>query len=256
MHMQFPAIRHWDSSTSREIQHVVLAYVLDAKQFPSHASSASDVFRLSMSLLDLHGRPATTDWVTVGLVRNAEEKLLISNVQTQPARTHHHGKTWNVKFWKTQVGEYLVTVKEAVRNRLSISDSQASIPNADRLLLNSNHHPSSKSEQDLDSSSVSPTTPSEETNSPFQILSFYQYTHYPPHRSSNHRHFLRMVRPIILPALLGIRSGFVACVIGFLLGRIIASVYLRTQKRKMGVSGEVEEGVWEKERLIGDLEDA
>lgn len=245
MHMQFPAIRHWDFSTGRGMQHVVLAYALEAKRFPSRASAERDVFRLSMSLLDLHGRQTATDRVTVGLVRNAEGKLLISNVQTQPARTHHHGKTWKVKFWKTQVGEYLVAVKEAVRNRLSSSDGQASGTN----------HPSSKSEQDPDSSSsVSYTTPSEETNLPFQILSFYQYTHYPPHRSSNHRHFLRLVRPIILPALLGILAGFVACVIGFLLGRAIASVYLRTQKRKMGVFGEVEENVSEKERSMEVLE--
>ena len=218
MPMQFPAVRHWGSKTSSETEDVVLEYAMNVQQFPPHVDAVvGDVYRLSMRLLDLHGRPATPNIVTIGIVRNVEAKLLISHIQLESdAAAQRHGshrggyKSWKMmKYWKSQLGAYMVTVKEAVKNRLPAS----SRPAGSDVILDDHH----KSEQDLDS----------KPDTRFRILSFYQFNYASPH--DGHRHFFRLVRPIILPAFLGIMAGFAACVIGFGLGRIVASVYFRAQ---------------------------
>ena len=252
--MQFPAVRHWGSKTSSETEDVVLEYAMNVQQFPPHVDAVvGDVYRLSMRLLDLHGRPATANQVTIGIVRNAEAKLLISHIQleSEAAATQRHGslrggyKAWKMKHWKTQLGAYMVTVKEAVKNRLPAS----SRPAGSDVILDDHH----KSEQDLDSSQSDHTR--------FRILSFYQFSYVSPH--DGHRHFFRLVRPIILPAFLGIMAGFVACVIGFGLGRIVASMYIHAQGQKDQLDSEEEEEeeqergeVSEKQRLMAVFSEA
>ncbi|ODM22476.1 hypothetical protein SI65_00064 [Aspergillus cristatus] len=242
--MQLPATRHWSSKTSKETEDVHLTYALHTQRVPPRAQGK--LYRFTMNLLDSQGRPATTDLVSLTLVRNAEERLLLSSIRVEPAV--HHTQRWKLKYWKTQVGGYMVTVKEAVKSRLHGASNSS-----DKLLIIDGHRHSTESEQDLDSSTT-PRIPSDD-KSHFQILSFYQFTHYPSHHSSSNRHFLRLVRPIIMPALLGIMAGFVACVIGFLVGRIGASIYFHVRGKKQAGSAvsaaDVEEGfVSEKQRLL------
>lgn len=249
MPMQFPAVRHWGSKTSSETEDVVLEYAMNVQQFPPHVDAVvGDVYRLSMRLLDLHGRPATPNIVTIGIVRNVEAKLLISHIQLESdAAAQRHGshrggyKSWKMmKYWKSQLGAYMVTVKEAVKNRLPAS----SRPAGSDVILDDHH----KSEQDLDS----------KPDTRFRILSFYQFNYASPH--DGHRHFFRLVRPIILPAFLGIMAGFAACVIGFGLGRIVASVYFRAQGQGDQTINdseeEEEEEVSEKQRLMAIFSEA
>lgn len=254
--MQFPAVRHWGSKTSSETEDVVLEYAMNVQQFPPHVDAVlGDVYRLSMRLLDLHGRPATPNLVTIGIVRNAEAKLLISHIQLESesaaAAAQRHGslrggyKSWKMKYWKTQLGAYFVTVKEAVKGSLPNSSFKSRPAGSDVIL--DNHH---KSEQELDS---------KPDHTRFGILSFYQFNYASPH--DGHRHFFRLVRPIILPAFLGILAGFVACVIGFGLGRIVASVYFHAQGQRDPVESEEdeedeEEQVSEKQRLMAIFSEA
>ena len=246
--MQFPAVRHWGSKTSSETEDVVLEYALNVQQVPPHVDAVvGDVYRLSMRLLDLHGRPATSNQVTIGIVRNSEAKLLISHIQleSEAAAAQRHGslrggyKSWKMKQWKTQLGAYMMTVKDAVKNRRPGS----SRPAGSDVILEGHR----KSEQELDSSQPEHTR--------FRILSFYQFNYISPH--DGHRHFFRLARPIMLPAFLGILAGFVACVIGFGLGRIVASMYLHAQGQRDQLDFEEEEEeeqereeVPEKQRLI------
>lgn len=241
--MQLPATRHWSSKTSKETEDVRLTYALHTQRVPPRAQGK--LYRFTMDLLDNQGRPATTDLVGLTLVRNAEERLLLSNIRVEPAV--HHIQRWKLKYWKTQVGGYMVTVKEAVRSRLH-GESNSS----DKLLIIDGHRHSTEAEQNLDS--TTPKVPSDD-DSHFQILSLYQFTHYPSQHGSSSRHFLHLLRPIIMPALLGIMAGFVACVIGFLVGQIGASIYFHVQSKKQAGSAvsaaDVEEGfVSEKQRLL------
>ena len=242
--MQIPATRYWSSKTSKETEDVHLTYALHTQRVAPRAQGK--LYRFTLNLLDSQGRPATTDLVSLTLVRNAEERLLLSSIKVEPVG--HRTRRWKLKYWKTQVGGYMVTVKEAVKSRLHGASNST-----DKLLIIDGHHHSTESEQDLDSS----TTPQilSDDNSHFQILSFYQFTHYPSHHSSSNRHFLHLVRPIIMPALLGILAGFVACVIGFLVGRIGVSIYFHVQGRKQEGSAvsaaDVEEGfISEKQKLL------
>lgn len=241
MDMQLPATRHWSSRTSKETEEVHLTYALHTQRVPPRAQGK--LYRFTINLLDSQGRPATTDLVSLTLVRNAEERLVLSSIRVEPAV--HHAQHWKLKYWKTQVGGYMVTVKEAVKNRLH-GESKSS----DKLLIIDGHRHSTESEQGLDST---PKIPSDD-DSHFQILSLYQFTYYPSQHNSSNRHFLRLVRPIIMPALLGIMAGFVACVIGFLVGRIGASIYFHVRGKKQTGSAsaaDVEEGfVSEKQRLL------
>lgn len=241
--MHLPALRHWSSKASRETENVHLTYALHTQRVPPRAQGK--LYRFTMDLFDQQNRPATTDTVSLTLVRNAEEKLLLSSIRVEPAV--HHAQRWKLKYWKTQVGGYMVTVKEAVKSRLQGESSM------DKVLILDGNRGSSAQAQDLDSNTEPSIRIPSEDGSRFQILSFYQFTHYPSHHAGNQRHFLRLVRPIILPALLGIMAGLVACVIGFLVGRIGASVYFHMQgQRQTGsVSLDVEEGfVSEKQRLL------
>ena len=241
--MQLPATRHWSSKTSKETEDVRSTYALHTQRVPPRAQGK--LYRFTMNLLDNQGRPATTDLVSLTLVRNAEERLLLSSIRVEPAV--HHTQRWKLKYWKTQVGGYMVTIKEAVKSRLH-GESNSS----DKLLIIDGHRHSTESEQDLDS--TTPKIPSDD-DSHFQILSFYQFTHYPSQHSSSNHHFLRLVRPIIMPVLLGIMAGFVACVIGFLVGRIGASIYFHVRGKKQVGSAisaaDIEEGfVSEKQGLL------
>lgn len=250
--MQFPAVRHWGSKTSSETEDVVLEYAMNVQQFPPHVDAVvGDIYRLSMRLLDLHGRPATANLVTIGIVRNAEARLLISHIQLESeSAAQRHGslrgdyKMWKMKYWKTQLAAYIVTVKEAVKSHLPASSSKSRPAGSDGIL--DDHH---KSEQELDS---------KPDHTHFRILSFYQFNYASPH--DGHRNFFRLVRPIILPAFLGILAGFVACVIGFGLGRIVASVYFHAQGQRDQVESDEEEEeddeVSEKQRLMAIFSEA
>ncbi|RAL12531.1 uncharacterized protein BO97DRAFT_424615 [Aspergillus homomorphus CBS 101889] len=237
--MQFSVDRKWDANK----QSVSVAYALDVRPLPSHPGApVGDIYHLKLRLFDLHGRPVTDHAVAIGLVRDTVGNLQITVIDPNSSREHGHGnKIWRMKEWKSQVESYVQNAKEAVTDCLKTTP------------FSHGHH---EHEQDDPHHAPAPAAqPSHETAAS---------TKYPPvFRTSQNGQFLwtgrergvmRQIRAIIFPALLGVLAGGVACVIGYLLGRMIISVYFWAQggRQSQVPSITIEDGEYlsEKEALM------
>ncbi|PWY88283.1 hypothetical protein BO70DRAFT_359728 [Aspergillus heteromorphus CBS 117.55] len=241
--MQFSADRKWDTG----IQAVQVAYSLDVRPLPARPGAGlGDIYYLKLRLFDLHGRPATQNSIAIGLVSDADRNLHLTVIDPNGTREYGHGnKIWQMKAWKSQLESYYETakdaVKDAVKNCIKTGHTQHehmhdAAPPTPKPNLQEHHHSS---------------------------------TQYPPaFKMRQNGQFLwtgqegvmRIARPIILPALMGILAGGLACVMGFLLGRFVISVYLcavaRRQQRIPII--QIEDGepvVSEKEALIQKYSD-
>ena len=164
-----------------------------------------------MTLLDTHGSLASPNPLYITLIQGADRVVIakvglrqhkptIAPPQTKVAKL----STW-VKYWKYQIGSYVIT-REASGGLSGLSRLQATSDNS----------------QD--------TTPEDNTQ---------KETHHPhrprPHKESAYRPYRgdhavpRLLRPVLLPALLGILAGLVACIFGFVLGRITMAAYFQAR---------------------------
>ncbi|RHZ62583.1 uncharacterized protein CDV56_109028 [Aspergillus thermomutatus] len=218
--MQFPAVKQWDSSK----QSVLVAYGLDARPLPAQPGALlGETFLLKLRLFDLHGRSVTHDLVAVAVSRRKDGTLSIGKVERSPFHRHGHmTSTW--RLFKSHIKPYL-----------------------DKL-----------------AGSAAPDGESRPHRRPLHA-DIYRFkdpaSHY--HNtmpwSSRDRSFMRLVRPVILPALLGVAAGLCACLVGFVVGRVMISLcrcwYARRGRGYREVpaitidSVELEEGFSEKEGL-------
>ncbi|KAL4906171.1 hypothetical protein BDW74DRAFT_151427 [Aspergillus multicolor] len=101
MPMQFQANRHWisdansDMGLKSESETVKVSYTLDTKAFPSShlqgpVSSKGDIRHLTLRLFDAQGRAATERPVSIGLVRIPDGKLEVVQVEETIRRVYHH----------------------------------------------------------------------------------------------------------------------------------------------------------------------
>ncbi|PYI00089.1 hypothetical protein BO71DRAFT_367647 [Aspergillus ellipticus CBS 707.79] len=233
--MQFSADRKWDEG----IQGVQVAYSLDVRPLPARPGAGlGDIYYLKLRLFDLHGRPATQNSIAIGLVSDADGRLQLTVIDPNGSREYGHGnKLWQMKAWKSQLESYYQTAKDAVKNCIKTGHSQHEhIHNGPPPAKPQEHHHSS--------------------------------TKYPPiFKTSQNGQFLwtgresvmKFARPVILPALMGILAGGVACVLGFLLGRFIISIYLcavsRRQQQIPIIQIEDGEPTSEKEALLQQYSD-
>ncbi|PYH46978.1 uncharacterized protein BP01DRAFT_390633 [Aspergillus saccharolyticus JOP 1030-1] len=224
--MQFSVDRKWDAQK----QSVSVAYALDVRPLPAHPGApVGDVYHLKLRLFDLHGRPVTHHAVAIGLVRDAVGNLQITVIDPNSSREHGHGnKIWRMKQWKSQVESYVQNAKEAVTDCLKTTPFS---------------HPHHEHEHEHEHEGHRPDHSSAPASAAAEISHEKSAsTKYPPMFRTSHngqffwtgreRGVLRQIRAIIFPALLGVVAGGVACVIGFILGRTIISVYFWAQSRR------------------------
>ncbi|RHZ54487.1 hypothetical protein CDV55_104897 [Aspergillus turcosus] len=191
--MQFPAVKHWDSGE----QPVQVAYSLDARPFPAQPGALlGETFLLKLRLFDLHGRPVTHDLVAVAVSRLSDGTLTIGKVERSPF--HRHGyMTSPWRLFKSHIKPYL--------DRLAGEAPAEGEPRHHRRPLHA----------DI-----------------YRFKNPASHYHNTMPWSSRDRSFMRLVRPVILPALLGVAAGLCACLVGFVMGKMMISLcrfwYLRS----------------------------
>ncbi|KAL2858569.1 hypothetical protein BJY01DRAFT_241899 [Aspergillus pseudoustus] len=205
--MKFDAQRHWDSSSEK----VPVAYALEMQPLPHQPDAdLGDLYVLKLSLVDLQGRPATERAVSVGIVRSTDGTVKLVRVEESTHHLYHHdlpgmgrehhrtgkGKgdssssSWGrVKTWKS----YYITYLRGHSTSKSCASSVVDVPGQATDLRVVSH---CQERQSLSG-----------------------WTH-------DRHHYMKHVRPVLIPGLLGVAAGVVACVMGFVIGKLIVAVYV------------------------------
>jgi hypothetical protein len=195
--MQFPAVKHSDSGA----QPVQIAYSLDARPFPAQPGALlGETFLLKLRLFDLHGRPVTHDLVAVAVSRHNDGTLTIAKVERSPFHRHGH-MTSPWRLFKSHIKPYLGQL--------------AGGPAPDGEGEGGPRHHRRPLHADI-----------------YRFKNPASHYHNTMPWSSRDRSFMRLVRPVILPALLGVAAGLCACLVGFVVGKVMISLcrcwYLRS----------------------------
>ncbi|KAL4914519.1 hypothetical protein BDW62DRAFT_204535 [Aspergillus aurantiobrunneus] len=194
IHMEFHAQRHWGSTS----ENVPVAYALDVHPLPHQPDATLGArYRLQLTLVDLQGRPATNSPVSIGVVRDSERNLQIIQVEPSAHHRHHYepakdpaSSAWQrLKSWKGHYNTYL-------------HKSFGSHPCAHRSFEVKGHG---------DTADVHTVSHCRSR----QRLSDW----------AGDRHYMKHLRPVLLPAVLGLLSGVLACIFGFLVGKLIVGLY-------------------------------
>ncbi|RAL03904.1 uncharacterized protein BO80DRAFT_462572 [Aspergillus ibericus CBS 121593] len=211
--MQFTANRKWESF----IQPVEVAYSLDVRPLPIRpGADLGEIYYMKLRLFDQHGRPATQNTVAISLLSDAHGNLQLAMIDPNGSREYGHGnRIWQMKAWKQQLESYYDTAKEAVKN-----------------CIKPGHSKTEQHQHEHEHEHKQPHADSHDHRHPS--------TKYPPVSKTGQTGFfwagreqsiMKIARPVILPALMGILAGGIACVLGFLLGRLVISIYLCTVRR-------------------------
>ncbi|BCS17407.1 uncharacterized protein APUU_10235A [Aspergillus puulaauensis] len=220
--MEFNAKRTTDSNIEDTVP---VAYALDVQPLPHQPDAElNDLYRLVLNLFDLQGRTATESPVSLGLVRDADGNLKIISVeQGRPHRRfhHHHHQNENGGNWWS-----LKSWKSAYARYL---------------------HRMSKSKHCRDG--------------PVRVNNGVELDCHRRQRVSDwagDRHYMRHLRPVLVPALMGMVAGIIACIAGFLVGKVMVATYYCFRERRAAGAGRRQQ-IWieadeavpdEKERLM------
>lgn len=192
MPMKFHATRYWGSREDR----VPLAYALDIQPIPHQPwALLGDLYHLTFTLVDLQGRAATEEPVSIGILRNGGNLELI---QAEAIPRHHPikefhegipgGGSWYSATWKS--------LYHAYRQGMSISKACED--------GHEHGHEYSASSHCHDHSTLDDWTD---------------------------RNFLKHLRPVLLPGLFGLGTGIVTFALGFLLGKLGVAFYYLVRER-------------------------
>ena len=270
--MQLHAPRYSSERDSRLDRHdVQLSYSLEARPLSTEEAGTTNIVRIRVEVLDLNGEPVTPNAVVLDLGATVDGSHNISRIRLTPGRglaegrphRHHHGhKPWHWKFWQHQVDALL---GEDFEGRPGYPPPHPPPhhphgpgphppPPPPHFAPHPHgpqphppppppppHHPPPPP--------GTPGAPSAEDDedSDQSVANFYPPSPYwfppppPHHRHPHHRHgphghrrFMRLLRPVILPAILGTASGLIACVVGFFVGHLFLRLWRRCggSKRK------------------------
>ncbi|KAJ5308603.1 hypothetical protein PENANT_c044G08119 [Penicillium antarcticum] len=229
--MQLTAPLYKASHPTQSEKSVELSYTIDSRPLAANkVGSVAGIVRVRVELLDLHGNLVSPDAAVVDLVNYQDGSHHITRIRVKPARggfqaDHFAQKSrpWVVKYWKTHVGSFF-----EAKTSVAISE------NANDAHSTESEDHSEIKDVSVDSDSHSSVN-SKESNSPFSISSFWAAPtspHRSGHRRPGHHHrpknaFMRIVRPIIWPAVLGAVAGLAACLFGFFVGSLLMSFSAR-----------------------------
>ncbi|KAL4957659.1 hypothetical protein BDW69DRAFT_14000 [Aspergillus filifer] len=198
MPMEFSAERKGDL-TSESIH---VAYAIDVQPLPHQPDMMlSDLYRLTITLMDLQGRIATESPVSFGILRDNDGNLQIIQVEESSYRRFHHhlpqphdtktgGSWWEVKKWRSLCLDLL---------------REKSYPWGCSL----DHHSAHASGR----------------------VECSHHHHQTPADWGRDRQYMKHLRPVLVPAMMGMAAGVVACVLGFIIGKIIVAVYCLLHER-------------------------
>ncbi|KAL4798387.1 hypothetical protein BDV19DRAFT_356923 [Aspergillus venezuelensis] len=199
MPMEFSAERKGDLTP----ESIHVAYAIDVQPLPHQPDMMlSDLYRLTITLMDLQGRIATASPVSIGMLRDNEGNLQIIQVEESSYRRFHHhlpqpeetdkgGSWWEVKKWRSI---YLNLLREKSYPWGCSSDHPSAYDNG---CVECSHH----------------------------------HHHQSPSEWGHDRHYMKHLRPVLVPAMMGMAAGVVACVLGFIIGKIIVAVYCLLDER-------------------------
>ncbi|KAL4945527.1 hypothetical protein BDV06DRAFT_184478 [Aspergillus oleicola] len=208
MPMQFSAQRTGASAS----ENIHVTYAIDVQPLPHQPDTMlSDLYRLTLTLVDLEGRPATESPVSIGMLRDNDGNLQIIQVEESSRRRFHHhfpeakdtqkcGSWWQVKKWRSL---YLDILRKTSQQWRCSTDAHTSGPHADDGAADAYG----------------------------RVKCGHQHHHQSPTQWGRDRHYMKHLRPVLVPAMMGMVAGVVACVLGFILGKIIVAVYCLLHKR-------------------------
>lgn len=215
-----------------EQEDIKMSYSITARPIPSGENgSRSEILRIHVELLDNEGRPVTPNAVALDLLDHPDGTHRITRVRLESTRAEVKPKPWQMTYWKSQV-DSLFNQKD--KPTLSSTTNSQSKPKP-TLAKSKPGKEESKSKSESESESDS-------TDSVGYIFSPYfspstwivpseKGHHGKSHTHHHHHHkddsFLRLIRPVILPAMLGIGAGLVACLFGFCAGHLIMAISAR-----------------------------
>jgi hypothetical protein len=222
-----------DALTDKSVE---LSYTLDSRPLSTdQVGSVAGIVRVRVELLDLHGNLVSPNAVAVDLLTYQDGNHHITRIRVEPARGGHQddrfaqkSRPWVVKYWKTQFGSLFESSEKTTQPKNGIKTTSESAKPAATAVADQ-----------------------EESESKFAISSFWAapaHSNYRDHRRPHHHRpgnaFVRIVRPIILPAVLGAIAGLTACLVGFFLGHVVMSFASRLgwKTRVAQRSAEIEEG--------------
>lgn len=207
-----------------EEEDIKMSYSITARPIPSGENgSRSEILRVHVELLDNEGRPVTPNAVALDLLDHPDGTHRITRVRLESSRGQIKPKPWQMKYWKSQV-DSLFNQKD--KPNLSSTTNSQSKPKPALAKPNSGKEESVSESDSTDSVGYifspyfSPSTwivPSEKGH----------HGHHRPHHHHKDDSFLRLIRPVILPAMLGIGAGLVACLFGFCAGHLIMAISAR-----------------------------
>lgn len=217
--MEFSAPLHNASSSHDDF--VTVSYVLDARPIPvpilGRKTNTGEVYLLKMKLLDSAGTLASDQMVLVGVISSIDGSgsLGITEVNTAPIHAHHRPPSNTpIKAWFMAITS---SAKEYIRV-LAIPSSNH--PHQQQQQQQSKPRPKHNNDNTLSSDSKANADPHRTVDH-----RSHHAWHGHGHAHSLNRDFGRLVRPVLVPALLGAGTGIVVCVMGFLIGRVVVMVY-------------------------------
>ncbi|KAJ5976383.1 hypothetical protein N7481_010090 [Penicillium waksmanii] len=221
-----------------EQEDIQVSYSVKARFIPAGDNgSKNKILRIHVELLDREGRPVTPHSVSLDLLDHPDGTHRITRIRLDSPRGSRRPRPWQMKFWQSQVNTLF---NQNNKPGLSASD-QSTEPKAKPT--HSQEATKLTSEKAPESTPIlsKPETESESQNqvgyifSPYWSPSTYiapsdgrgHRGHRRPHGHHQNDSFMRLVRPVILPAMLGVGAGLIACLVGFCVGHVIMSVSVR-----------------------------
>lgn len=217
-------------NTRLEEDDIQIAYSIDARLLPAGKNTLrNEILRIHIELLDQIGQPVTANAVVLDLLDHPDGNRRITRIRLDSLRGQHKPRPWQMKYWSTQVNALL---NHQDKPDLSPAKSHQPKPNHPQEATKS----ATKNAPENAPENASENASESESQVGFIFSSYlspsaYIYSsdrghhgHRRPHDHDQDDSFLRLVRPIVLPAFLGIGAGLVACVLGFCVGHLVMSL--------------------------------
>lgn len=195
---------------------VEASYSLEARPLSTKENGGtSRIVRVRVNLLSPEGDPITPNTVVLDLLTKPDDSHHITRIRVEPTKICHAGhrsagRLWQMKLWGTWAAALLKFPQTKHASPPSVSESKHLV-------------------EVSKAKAIVETTSDKAESQPGYILSpYWSPTYSPPsHRQPSHRDngtFVRMVRPVILPALFGAAAGLFACLVGFVMGHLVMSI--------------------------------
>lgn len=210
--MRLHASQYRDSNEVLQDDDSILSYSLDVRPLSTEGSGmAAGLMRLRVELLDLHGKPVTTNAVVVDLLRSSDGDNVIKSVGIGPGSAIHDTRPvskprpWQMNWWSSKVDSLLSSVQSSSQDDAPPSGTASSLD--------------AMSAPDAATKSFQ----GDGTYSPFRAS--------PSHTGSDFPQHSRTWRAFVLPIALGAMAGTLAYAGGFVIGMIGMSLSARRRHR-------------------------